>query len=114
MKAKIETITFEIPDTCRLDAPTKRTLLRYLREHGPESFLASEKLNQYAACVIEELKDRGVEIVDGSENDSVADEDTNVEQGVHQQSEGERAEPATEVLDDLAAPESSVVDPPQC
>ena len=72
MELRLGQRIFQVPDRCMLDAPSKGTLIRDLREHGPEAFLASHKLGQFAPCLVEELKDRGVELV-GDPNVGTAD-----------------------------------------
>ena len=55
MEIKIGERTYEIPDNCSVEIPTRNVLLQHLRDHGPESFLTSKKLSKFAGCVKDEL-----------------------------------------------------------
>ncbi len=55
MEIKIGDRTFELPENCTVEVPTRAMLLQHLREHGPESFLTSKKLSRFAGCVKDEL-----------------------------------------------------------
>ena len=63
MEIKIGERVFEVPDSCPIDAPKKRRLVRHLRDHGPESLLSSKTLAPYAQCVLTEILDAGGEPV---------------------------------------------------
>ena len=63
MEIRIEGRTYQIPDACPIEAPNKRIMRRHLREHGPESFLTSKTLSQFAACVWGDLVLEGAEMV---------------------------------------------------
>ena len=64
MKVRFGANTYEISDSCELSARGKRGWERALNEHGPEGILASLKYREVAPCMLSELKDLGVEVVD--------------------------------------------------
>ena len=63
MAIKIGERVFEVPDSCPIDGPTRRRLVRHLRDHGPESLLTSKTLAPYSQCVLTEILDAGGEQV---------------------------------------------------
>ena len=74
MAIKIGERVFEVPDSCPIDGPTRRRLVRHLRDHGPESLLTSKTLAPYSQCVLSEILDAGGEQVIQGENPSSLDE----------------------------------------
>ncbi len=66
MEIKIGDRVFYFPDACPTDAPNKRRLTRHLRDHGPESLLASKMLSPYAGCVVDEILKAGGQPVEPS------------------------------------------------
>ena len=66
MEIKLSKRVIELSDSCPLEgSPRKSTLLRQLREHGPESFVTSKKLSQFAGCIPDELKEAAAEMNKG-------------------------------------------------
>lgn len=63
MAIKIGERVFEVPDSCPIDGPTRRRLVRHLRDHGPKSLLTSKTLAPYSQCVLSEILDAGGEQV---------------------------------------------------
>ena len=63
MKVRIGDRVYEIPGSCPVEAPTKKELLRHLRDHGPESLLTSTRLSKFAGCIEGIVEQEGVEIV---------------------------------------------------
>lgn len=55
MEIKIGDHTYQVPDSCPTDGPSKNRLLRHLRTHGAESLLTSKRLAPFTGCVAEEL-----------------------------------------------------------
>ena len=74
MEIKIGDRVFQFPDACPTDAPNKRRLTRHLRDHGPESLLASKTLSPYAACVVDEILKAGGETVEPSDEPQISAE----------------------------------------
>ena len=71
MKFQYNDKTFDASDNCPIDKPPTRVLSKFIRDHGPEAFVTSEKYGRYAACVIGELLDSGAEIIDESTSDPI-------------------------------------------
>ena len=63
MEIKIGERVFEVPDSCPIDAPKRRRLVRHLRDHGPESLLTSKTLAPYSQCIVDEILEAGGEPV---------------------------------------------------
>lgn len=108
MKIRYTNKEFTVPEFCPSERPKTDVLRRFIKEHGVEAFVASEKYGQYAACLIGELQDRGAEVIFEMSNGLRPDDgpaDT-----VQMQANSE--EPSTEVTDPhpeclrLAAPEA--------
>ena len=66
MKFQYNNKTFDASDNCPIERPPTRVLSKFIKEHGPEAFVTSEKYGRYAACVVGELLDSGAEIIDES------------------------------------------------
>ncbi len=114
MDVKFGENTYQIPDSCLLDAPSKRSLLRSLREHGPASFLASDSLAKYSSCVIEALQDRGVQVVGGSEIENADSAEAVIEIASDEQggeSDGEPGADVSTIHSVLEKPEELDIDP---
>ena len=69
MKIRVGDRVFQIPDSCT-EGPKVPTLKRHLGQHGPESFVSSQKYGQFAPCIVEELKEAGAEVVPIEEDHS--------------------------------------------
>ena len=63
MEIKIGNRIFEVPDSCPIEGPKRRRLVRHLRDHGPESLLTSKTLAPYSQCVLSEILEAGGEPV---------------------------------------------------
>ena len=64
MEIKIGDRVYEVPDSCPIDAPKRRRLVRHLRDHGPESLLTSKTLAPYSQCIFDEILEAGGEPVE--------------------------------------------------
>ena len=73
MEIKIGDRIFQFPYACPTDAPNKRRLTRHLRDHGPESLLASKTLSPYAGCVVDEILKAGGKTVEPSDESQNAE-----------------------------------------
>ena len=78
MEIEINGKTFAIAADCPLDAPKPKTLRHHLRVHGAESFVTSQRLGQFAGCVLDDLLQSGAKLLEriplsdtGSEADPV-------------------------------------------
>ena len=66
MEIRFEEKNFQIPDFCPIDGPKNRTLRRHLQEHGIESLLTSTKLSQFSSCILEDLLEKGADIIEST------------------------------------------------
>ena len=55
---------FNASDNCPIERPPTKVLRKFIKDHGPEAFVTSEKYGQYAACVVGDLLDSGAEIIE--------------------------------------------------
>lgn len=67
MEIRIGDRNFEAPDSCPIDAPQRRRLVRHLRDHGPESLLTSKTLAPYSQCIFNEILEAGGKSVEREE-----------------------------------------------
>ena len=75
MEIKIGDRVYEVDDNCPVDSPRRSTLLRHLRDHGPESLLTSKKTSPYAACVWDKLEESGAQLVEPNEHSETPQEE---------------------------------------
>ena len=64
MKIKYNNKILNASDNCPIERPPTKVLSKFIKDHGPEAFVTSEKYGQYAACVVGDLLDSGVEIME--------------------------------------------------
>ena len=64
MEIKIGDRIYQVADDCPIDSPKRGILVRHLREHGPESLLASKKTAPFASCIWDKLAEAGAELVE--------------------------------------------------
>lgn len=74
MEIKIGDRVYEVPDSCPIDAPKRRRLVRHLRDHGPESLMLSKELAPYAQCILDEILEAGGEPVERVDETAASDE----------------------------------------
>ena len=58
---------YTVGDSCRVDSPRRSIVKRHLKDHGAESPLTSERLGEFAACVMEELLESGARVLEPGE-----------------------------------------------
>lgn len=63
MKFRYNKKILDASDSCPIERPPTRVLSKFIRDHGPEAFVTSEKYGRFAACVVGELLDNGAEII---------------------------------------------------
>lgn len=61
---------FRAPDSCPIERPKMGVLERFIKVHGVEAFVTSEKFGKYAACLVEDLRDMGAEVVIETNSDT--------------------------------------------
>ena len=64
---------FNVSNFCPIERPPTKVLSKFIKDHGPEAFITSEKYGQFAACVVGDLLDRGAEIIDETNMVDVGD-----------------------------------------
>ncbi len=74
MEIKIGDRVYEVPDSCPIDAPKRRRLVRHLRDHGPESLLTSKTLAPYSQCIFDEILKAGGELAERVDEAASSDE----------------------------------------
>ena len=77
MEIRIGDRIYQVADDCPVDSPKRATLIRHLREHGPESLLTSKKTAPFAACVFDRLTESGAQLVEPVEHVTTT-EDSNL------------------------------------
>ena len=63
MEIQINGKTYEVPESCPKDGPSKGTLKRHLASHEAEAFLASKKYGAHAPCILDQLQAQGAAVV---------------------------------------------------
>ena len=74
MNIKFGDKVFEVPDSCPINGPKKRRLIRHLDEHGLESLLTSKSLEPYSQCILNEILEAGGEPAAREEKIASSDE----------------------------------------
>lgn len=55
---------------CPIEKPNSGVIKKFIKEHGVEAFVTSQKYGKYAACYIGDIQDGGGQVTVETENDA--------------------------------------------